>query len=100
MNHTLSWRNQNRVSDIKIAMTFIRTFAAPEGIRTLDPNLGKWRGIRAPCSPKRRGLPASRAAQSGGWPIFSAIDAPIGRESDGPGRNHFRDAYRRRRCIV
>jgi hypothetical protein len=45
-------------------------------------------------------LPAGRAAQSGGWPIFSAIDAPIGRESDGLGRNHFRDAYRRQRCIV
>jgi hypothetical protein len=45
-------------------------------------------------------LPAGRAARSGGWPILSAIDAPIGRESEGPGRNHFRDAYRRRRCIV
>jgi hypothetical protein len=45
-------------------------------------------------------LPAGRAARSGGWPILSAIDAPIGRESDGPGRNRFRDAYRRRRCIV
>jgi hypothetical protein len=52
---------------------------APEGIRTLDSNLGKWRGIHALCSPSGAGLPAGRAAQSGGWPIFSAIDAPIRR---------------------
>jgi hypothetical protein len=52
---------------------------APEGIRTLDSNFGKWRGIHALCSPSGAGLPAGRAAQSGGWPIFSAIDAPIRR---------------------
>ncbi len=49
---------------------------APEGIRTLDFNLGKWRGIHALCSPSGAGLPAGRAAQSGGFADIQRYRCP------------------------
>jgi SOS response associated peptidase (SRAP) len=62
-----------------------------KGFKPSTPTLAKsaWH----PCtrSASGAGVLAGRAARSGGRPIFSAIDAPIGRESDRPGRNHFRD---------
>jgi hypothetical protein len=75
----------------------IETIGAGEGIRTLDPNLGKV-AVGAFYSPSVAVLPLGFAARSTGRrPISPAVDAPIGSEKDRPERSRSCSFDQRRR---